>query len=119
MNVFNFVTKEAFATIRERITGREIFRYSQSTKCSGNTITIRFESRFIPEDLAKQIWNGNDYLLHWNVEYRGKIGQGGSGRAYAEFKQFRDWDSFKDWFDKQLQRFDGYEVEQYGQLCLF
>lgn len=119
MNVFSFVTKEAFASMQERIKRREVFSYSQSAKCERNTITIRLESRFIDRDTAEKIWNGKNYLVHWNVDYRGKIGVGGSGRAYAEFTQFSDWETFKDWIDKHLERFEGYEVEQYGQLCLF
>lgn len=119
MDVFDFISKDSFASIQQHIKRREVFSYTKSAKSAGNTVTIRFESRFIAKDLAKEIWSGNDYLVHWNVDYRGKIGQGGSGRAYADLEQFCEWETFKDWFDRQLERFEGYESEKFGQLCLF
>ena len=120
MDINSFVPKDCFEAIKRDIDGRRKFNYERKYKEKSDEITVRFQGVFIGKELADLVWGGLDYLVHFDVNYHGKnLGIGGTGFAIAKFEMFDTWSSFKKWFDGRLKRFPEYEVEEYGQMCLF
>ena len=119
MTATSFVPVVTYESIKDRIERRQIFCHEQCVNCCSNKITLRLSSRFIDEKTAHDIWHDHNYLVSFNIEYRGKIGIGGSGFAIDKFDCFATWDTFKAYINKLMKRFDGYDTEEYGQMCLF
>jgi len=119
MNIKSFVSVEDYERIRSAVCGRGRFEHKKEVKSDGTSWSLTLHSSVVNEETAKKIWNGNSYLVHFNLEYRGKIGIGGGGFATDNYSLFDSWGSFKEWIDKQCRRIKGYEVEEYGQLSLF
>ena len=118
MNFHNFISFLDFDEVKAKSDVREPFIFEKGMKGKENTVTVRIEGRLIDKDLADQIWNGKDYLVSFNCEYKGKMGIGGWGGA-TEKPLCESLDVFKKWFDKWMRGFGDYEVEEYGQMALF
>jgi len=113
------MSQQQLGKIYSNICKKEVFIHTQTVKESGTQITLQLAGRYIDKKKADLIWHGNDYLVSFNVDYKGKIGIGGFGWAMDIFDVFKTWDSFKGFLNKHMNKFDGYDEEQYGQLCLF
>lgn len=119
MDITSFVSKEQWLSIKNCVESRSVFSHKSEANGGGNRITLRLDSHFVDAKTAKNIWHGNDYLVGFNVEYRGKAGIGGFGYCIDLFDKLQTWEDFKAWIDSSLKRFEGYEIEEYGQMCLF
>ena len=119
MNIKSFVTIEDFEKIRSAVQRKAEFEHKREMNSEGTSWTMALHSSVVNEKTAKEIWNGNCYLIHFDLEYRGKLGIGGRGFAVDNYKLFDSWDVFKKWIDKQCGGIGGYEVVEYGQLSLF
>ena len=120
MNIKSFVPMSEFEKIRAAVKGKEKFEYQKAVKDQGNTFTLRLFSSVVDDGLAKSVWRGNNYLVHYDLWHTGKrCGIGGFGMATDDYRVFSDWESFKEWFDGHMKKEVGYEVEEYGQLCFF
>lgn len=119
MNIYSFFDHGDLAIMQKLIKARDIFSTEKTVKEKENTYTIHINSAFVDDKLAHDIWHDVNYLIHFNVDYHGKLGCGGYGYATADLSQFRDWDSFKEWIDYQMKRYYEYTALEEDQMCLF
>lgn len=121
MTISDFVSKCCFDQIKGCIDKKEVFEHRKEHKKNGGSITITLKGCNIEQELADKIWNGHNYLVHFDVQYNGREfgGLGGCGFAMDDFSIFESWDKFKDWFNNRMKRYNGYEVEKEEQMSLF
>lgn len=119
MNINDFVRKDDFVLINEGVNERKEFRHTGVYKKGNKQITMRIHGKTIDDDLARDIWNGNNYLVHFDADISGGGEYMGFGFATDKLWNFDSWDDFKEFVNKQMTYFKGYEVEEYGQLCMF
>jgi len=119
MNIGSFFDRGELNILQKLIKQQEIFSMEKTVQEKENKYTLHLSSSFVADDLAHDIWHDNNYLIHFNVDYHGKLGTGGSGFATCDLSVFRDWDAFKEWIDHQMRRFYEYEVDYSEQMSLF
>ena len=119
MNCRDFVTEADFNLMRMHIKAQSPFEHKREKKEGGTKFTLSLHSGTVDDRIAESIWNGCHYLVHFGSDYAGKLGWGGSGFATTKYEIFDSWATFKDWIDKNMSRYPGYETEEFGQMCLF
>ena len=119
MDIESFFTRSTFAFIKRCVESQETFEVRQTVKTSQNQYTITVHSSVVADDLAHDIWHDHNYLIHFGVDYHGKLGIGGHGFATDDYSNFRDWDSFKEWIDKSMKHYAEYDTDPLGQMSLF
>ena len=120
MNIRNFFDTIDFEEIRSKVLNKDTFEKDVEIKVKNGKVRIRFNGWFIDEESAKRNWNGNNYLVGFEILHHGGVfGYSGVGGAVDDFWMFESWDRFKEWFDRKMESNDYYEVEEYGQICLF
>ena len=119
MNINSFFERPDFAPIHTAVSVKQPFSVRKTHKEDGTTFTITLEGRFIPDDLAHDIWNDCNYLVDFQADYSGKLGWGGKGFATADLSQFKTWEDFKEFIDRSMKYYGNYDIEIADQLCLF
>lgn len=119
MDIGSFFTRDTFAFMQRCVRAEEIFSLKQTFKTRSNTYSLTISATFVDDKLAHDIWQDHNYLIHFGVDYTGKLGIGGNGFATADKSPFRDWDSFKEWIDVKMKHFAEYESDPLGQMSLF
>lgn len=120
MNCRDFVTEADYRLMSRHVRNQSPFDHKKAKKENGTTFSLSLYSGEVDDELAQSIWRGNHYLIHFGVNYAGgKMGWGGKSFAMCDYEVFDTWESFKEWFNKQMSYFANYETEEYGQLCMF
>ena len=119
MDVGSFFTKDTFAFMQRCVKAGEVFSVKQTFKTKKNTYSITISAYYIKDDLAHEIWQDHNYLIHFGVDYHGALGYGGKGNATADLSIFQDWDSFVEWVNFKMHQFDEYDTDPIGQMSLF
>lgn len=119
MNISDFVTVDRYEEIKKKIKNREPFVIDAAKKEKGTSYRVVIDGRNIDEVLAERVWNGHNYIVGFSSDYSGKLGFGGGGGATDVFDFAESWDSFRKWFNSKMKRYENYEAEEYGQICLF
>lgn len=119
MNISDFVTVDRYEEIKNKIKNKELFAVDVAKKENGTVYRVVIDGRKVDDSLAERVWNGHNYIVGFNSDYSGKLGFGGCGGATDVFDFVESWESFKEWFNAKMKRYKDYEVEEYGQLCLF
>lgn len=125
MTAKDFVSEAEFEKIRSAVSKSAFFEHRKAVKSGGNTFSVWLHSSVVPDHTAKLVWDGHNYLIHFDYDYKGKaVGYGGGGFCTDDYSIFKSWDSFKAWFNrvmsaKSVMRENGYEVEEYGQISMF
>ena len=120
MDIRCFVCRADHTAIAKNIRERRIFNFERAVKAENKTVSLRIHSAFIAKDLADDIWNGNDYLVHFDVNRTGSGEYTGCGHATDNYESLSTWEGFKQELDRMLKHYTpGYEIEEYGQICLF
>ena len=121
MNIDNFISRNCYRAIKNDIDMRQPFNYVKEYKSSDGSLMLHLDAHYIEQNIAEDIWNGNNYLVGISVDYNGKEYGGIGGACYTtdDYNLFDTWEKFKDWIDKQLRHFKGYETEEFGQMSLF
>ena len=97
-----------------------MFRIDREVKAGNKTISLHIFSSIIKQDLADDIWHGHNYLVHFHVDRTGGGEYYGGGHATDDMERLSKWETFKDKLDPILKHYTpGYEIEEYGQICLF
>ena len=119
MNISSFITQTDYLSIKEKVSGGEVFSVKRKIKVPRGEVGVCVDGRIVDDWLAKNVWHGKNYLVGFACDYAGKMGYGGSGGCTEKTDVFMSWETFKEWFDKKMRGIEGYEVEEYGQMRLF
>lgn len=123
MCVSDFVPKYCYEAIKDDMKQRKVFVHEKEVKTKNGLFRARIDGRYVDKKLARDIWQGHDYLVGIDIDYHGPVvGQGGRGHLFYNFEEvFHSWESFKEWFDKQMKFLQeyGYSDEEFGQMSLF
>ena len=116
----DFVPAEAVESICRAVNGQKSFYHEKSVRGGKTIFKLTLKSVVVDDELAASVWRGNNYLVHFDLEYNGRdCGIGGVGFATDDYCAFKNRETFKRWFDNHMKTYTGYEVDEYGQLSLF
>lgn len=122
MNIYDFISESNLSQIEKKIKSKQPFAYKKTVKGVKDKITISFYSANVSKELADDIWNGEQYLVHIQIDHNGKTnGIGGYGYATNKYKEFiNGWAHFKQWFDGLLICYSDYKTKrESNQMSLF
>lgn len=118
-NIRSWVKPADFESMKEHVDKEEVFDFRAELKAGGMVFSVRIDGRFVDKSLAEEVWHGHDYLIGFQEDHWGKGNYGGYGFCTEKKGAFESWETFKEWFDKNMKHLGGYETEEYGQVSLF
>lgn len=122
MNISDLLTREAFDDFMRKVERKEDAECKQTVKVKDGAITLRLHGRTVQEDLARTIWNGENYICGIEIGCHRTNNIGGSSTpiSRSEFKTFtyaqlaREIETRgKVYLPEEYTRFDNYN-EQMG-----